>query len=389
VFVAGVVVALVWALFVAGVILNILLVPTLRAGERPSRALPLSVVIPARNEERGIADTLRAFLTQDYPELEIVVVDDRSTDGTAAAVRDAAAGDARVRLIAGAETPDGWLGKPWALEQGSREARGSLLLFVDADILYQPRAVSAMVAALDRLAVSGLTVFPRIELGGFWERVAMPQLGVVFFGVVPIWLSNLTTWPFLGIGAGAGNLFRRDAYEAIGRHEAMRNAVIDDIGIAQRARRFGFRTVTLRGNGLVSVRMYHGLREIVDGFTKNVYYAMGAHPAIASLLILLSATVQFAPLVGAAWAAWAWLLGKPLAGFQLASLAALALQTAGRVILFAALRYPLRHAILSHAPMAAVWLVIMLRSTWHAAVRRRIVWRGRAHDPRDTRSGGE
>lgn len=381
---AGVAVALIWALFVAGVILNVLFVPTLRTGERPSRALSLSVVIPARNEERGIGETVRAFRAQDYPELEVIVVNDASTDATAAAARAAAGDDPRIRLIEGTETPEGWLGKPWALEQGAQAARGELLLFVDADIHYEPEAVSAMVAALERSGAAGLTAFPRIVLGGFWERVAMPQLGAVFFGMVPVWLSNHTTWPLLGIGAGTGNLYRRETYASIGRHEAIRRSVVDDMALAQRARRCGFRTVTVRGADLVAVRMYHGLREIVDGFTKNAYDAMGGHPLLAVLLIFLSVWLQFTPWVGSGLALWNLAAGLPLHGFHFASLAALVLLTIGRVVLFAELRYPIAHALFSHAPMAAVWLVILLRSTWHGVVRRRIVWRGRVHHRRDT-----
>jgi chlorobactene glucosyltransferase len=381
---AGVAVALIWALFVAGVVLNALLVPKLRAGERPSRALSLSVVIPARNEERDIGETVRAFRAQNYPDFEVIVVDDRSTDTTAATAREAAGDDAHFRVISGAETPEGWLGKPWALEQGAQAARGELLLFVDADILYEPQALSAMAAALERTGAAGLTAFPRIILGGFWERVAMPQLGAVFFGVVPVWLSNHTTWPLLGIGAGTGNLYRRDTWAAIGRHEAIRRSVVDDIALAQRARRFGFRTLTVRGADLVAVRMYHGLREIVDGFTKNAYDAMGGRPLLAGFLILLSAFVQFSPWVGSAMALWNRAADLPLNGFHLASLAALVLLTMGRIVLFAELRYPIVHALFSHALMAAIWLVILLRSTWHGVVRRRIVWRGRVHHRDET-----
>lgn len=380
----GVAVALIWALFVAGVILNILFVPTLRTGERPSRALSLSVIIPARNEARDIGETVRAFRAQDYPDLEVIVVDDRSTDATAAAVRDAAGDDPRVRVVSGAETPEGWLGKPWALEQGAQAARGELLLFVDADIRYEPEASSAMAAALERSGAPALTAFPRIILGGFWERVAMPQLGAVFFGVVPVWLSNHTTWPLLGIGAGTGNLYRRDVYAAIGRHAAIRRSVVDDMALAQHARRLGFRTLTVRGGDLVAVRMYHGLREIVDGFTKNAYDAMGGHPLLAGLLILLSAFVQFLPWVGSGVALWNRVAGLPLNGFHFASLAALVFLTMGRIVLFAELHYPLAHALFSHPLMAFVWLVILLRSTWHGVVRRRIVWRGRVHHRHDT-----
>lgn len=334
-----------------------------------------------------IGETLRAFSRQDYPDLEIIAVDDRSTDGTAAAIREAAAADPRIRLVEGAETPPGWLGKPWALEQGARAASGELLLFVDADVRYDPAAVSSIAAALEQHRAAVVAVFPRIILGGFWERVAMPQLATAFFGIYPVWLGNRTTWPFLAVGGGPGNLFHRRVYEAIGRHEAIRNAVIDDIGIVRRARKFDFPTVTVSGADLVSIRMYHGLREVVDGFTKNVYYAIGAHVVLASLMIVISAVMQLAPYAGGVSAVIAIAAGRPLSPFHVAMLVALAAVTLGRVILFAGLRYPIAHAIFSLPLMAMVWLWIMIRSTWRAAVRREIVWRGRRHDPRDASVG--
>src|ERR1041385_5282481 len=140
-----------WVLSLFRTVLNLLLVHRLRAQGAGAGAQVesfVSIVIPARNEARSIERTLRAFLAQDYANFEVILVDDRSTDGTGDLAR--ALGDPRLVVIAGEEPPPGWLGKPWAMQQGSRAARGELLLFVDADVHYEPPALRAAVAHIER-----------------------------------------------------------------------------------------------------------------------------------------------------------------------------------------------------------------------------------------------
>ncbi|HEY2324665.1 MAG TPA: glycosyltransferase family 2 protein, partial [Thermoanaerobaculia bacterium] len=151
----------VWLYALGTTILNLILERPLRPSDRTSGPF-VSVVIPARNEERSIGATVAAMLAQTYRDLEIIVIDDQSTDRTPQIL--AAFDDPRLTVVQGQETPSGWLGKPWALEQGSRRARGELLLFVDADIHYEPKAVASMVDALEEGGVSMVAVLPHIEM---------------------------------------------------------------------------------------------------------------------------------------------------------------------------------------------------------------------------------
>ncbi|MFZ2492464.1 MAG: glycosyltransferase, partial [Thermoanaerobaculia bacterium] len=365
-----------WLLALVRTVLNLRAIPKLVPRLVPEPPL-VSVIIPARNEERSIERTVRAFLDQTYSPLEVIVIDDRSGDGTGSILGRLAAEDPRLTLVHGEETPAGWLGKPWALHQGSLRARGELFLFVDADITYQPDAVAAAVAHI-RASGSGLvSLLPRIVMRGFWEHVLMPNLGVVLFTVLPVWLTNRTSrFPMFAVGGGPGNLIRRDVYAAIGGHERLKNAVIDDIGMARLVRRAGHATELVRADQWVAVRMYHGGREVVEGFTKNVFPALGRSYLLAAVLIPFVALFHAGPYVLA------------LAGDRI-SLATIALISLLRLGLFVKLKYGAVNGLLGHPLMILGWGWITLRSIWFTGVRRQVHWRGRRYDAGTTRFGDE
>jgi glycosyltransferase involved in cell wall biosynthesis len=365
------VILLMWVLSFLRTLVNLASIRPLGAA-RPLRFPRVSVIVPARDEERTIERTVRALLAQDYPELEVIVVNDRSVDATEA-ILDALA-DPRLIVVHGEEPSPGWLGKPWALHQGSRRATGELLLFVDADVIYQPATVSAAVAELERRQAALLFLFPHLEMRGFWEHVVMPNLVVFGFSFLPLWLSNRWGHPLLAIGGGPGNLVRRDAYDAAGGHEALRDAVVDDIAIVRLVRRHGGRTAVVRADRDVAVRMYHGLREIVEGFTKNNFAAFGYRYLVAVPALLLAVVFHILPYAFA------------LSGDRIA-LATIALISVTRAVLFRAFRYRLDNAIFGHPLMIAAWCWILLRSIWVTGVRRRLSWRGRTYDAGRTKFG--
>ncbi|HEX9986788.1 MAG TPA: glycosyltransferase family 2 protein [Thermoanaerobaculia bacterium] len=359
-----------WVTVLIRTVLNLALVRRLKVVDRLAGPLPnVSVIIPARDEERTIERTVRAMLAQTYEQLEVLVVNDRSTDATGEILARIAAEDSRLVVVNGEEPPEGWLGKPWALEQGSRRALGELLLFVDADVIYAPDAVLAAVAHLERSRVSMLSLFPNVELRGFWESLAMPQLAVTAFGFLPLWLSNRTTIPLLGIGGGPGNLVRRDVFDAIGGFAPLKGEVVDDVGFARLVRRHKYRTELVRADRLISLRMYHGLREIVDGFTKNAF-----------AVFKYSFTLFFVSfVVGFAFQGLPYLLAAR--GDRIA-LVTLGLIVLSRLVLYVPLRYGVVNALLGHVPMMVIWAWILCRSVWVTGVRRRTVWRGRKYGRR-------
>lgn len=363
-----------WILALVRTIVNLLLVPRLKR-EMPMATPLVSVIIPARDEARIIGTTVRALLAQTYPSVEVIVVNDRSTDATGEIL--ASIDDPRLVAIAGEEPPPGWLGKPWALHQGSLRAHGELLLFVDADVYYAPDAVAAAVARLERSGMAMTSLLPRFELHGFWEHVAMPNLAVFVFMLMPVWLSNRTRIPQLAVGGGPGNLVRRREYEAAGGHAALRDAVVDDVALARLIRRAGHGTEVVRADeGFVSLHMYHGAREIIDGFTKNMFAVFGRSYAAVAVIVIVTIVGNFLPVALA-------FTGDAI------SIATVAVMSLARVILFSSLRYRLDNAIFGNVPMVAIWTYILLRSTWRTGVRRQLLWRGRTYDAGRTRFGAD
>jgi chlorobactene glucosyltransferase len=372
-----------WLLALGRTLLNLLLIRRITSGltgaapdERKTKLL--SIIVPARNEERSIERTVRSLLAQSYTPLEVVVVNDRSTDATAAILARIAAHDPRLVVVTGEEPEPGWLGKPWALAEGSRRARGEMLLFVDADVTYARDAAAAAVAYLERSSAAMISLFPHFEMRGFWENLTMPALALTAFTYLPVWFGNRTTIARLAIGGGPGNLVRRSDYEAVGGHDALRDAVVDDVALARLLRRSGRSTELVRADDLVSLRMYHGLGEVVDGFTKNCFVAMGGSYGIA--LVLMTAMVIFHLLPYA-------FLFIPL--LRLPALATVAVISLTRAVLFRSFRYRLDNALLMHPVMVVVWAWIFLRSVWFTGIRREVRWRGRTYDAGQTRFGAE
>jgi len=360
-----------WVLALGRTILNLTLMPKLSADAQPRSQPLVSVVIPARNEEAVIEQTVRALLAQDYPLLEAVVVDDRSTDRTRATIL--GIDDARLRLIEGEETPEGWLGKPWALEQGSRAARGEIIVFVDADIIYAPPTIRAAVAELERCGHSMIALLPYFESRGIGERIGMGMLAFTP-AMIPVWFLNRVQWKRGGLGGGSGNVIRREALEAIGRFETLRDAVIDDVALAHSVRGSGRPTSMVRAEHLIRVRMYDGARGVIEGFTKNMFAAVGRSYTIAAILLVLLVLCHLAPY------AWA------VAGDRYA-IATVVLISVTRAILFRATGYRLVDAVFLHPFTMLLWTYIILRSVWVTGVLRRVHWRGRVYDAARTRFG--
>jgi chlorobactene glucosyltransferase len=377
-----------WVGCVFQAILGMILMPRLQPVEAVPEDTPLvSVIIPARDEERAIEGTLRGFLGQEYPRVEVILVDDQSMDRTAAIALEIAASDARLRVISGATPPHGWLGKPWAHHQGALVARGELLLFVDADITYQPAAVASAVDCLESAGAGLITLLPRVEMRGFWEHVVLPQLALVAFLFLPGWLSNRVQWSKLAIGGGTGMLVRRSAYDEAGGHEPLRNAIVDDVSLARIVRKVAS-TIAVRADEFVSVRIYEGLGEIVRGFTKNFYFVLGANVPLALGIVVLTFVMHLLPYVWAIGATVDLLRGVPKAAVGMIGLLTIAVIALARLIVFVPLRYGIFNAIFAHPLMSAVWIYIGLRSIWLVGVRRQVGWRGRVYDARIKRFGG-
>ena len=333
-------------------------------------------MVPARNEERDIEEAVRSHLSQDYPNFEVIVVDDRSTDGTGAILERLAAADARLRIVRGVEPPSGWLGKPHALFQGAAHAGGELLLFADADVVFAPDALSHAEAELEAEKLDLLAMFPKVVMSGFWENVLLPYLAVSYFFGPAFWF-NSDRQKRAATGAGAGMLMRATSYRAAGGHEAIRDSVIDDMGLAVRVRRSGGRCRMSMADDLMRLRMYRGFREVFDGFTKNLAFVFQGRVGAFLVLTTLFTFV--------AWTLPAFVLSAAAFGLRVSpadvrwSAVAYGVTAVSRAAIGFYLGYPLWSAF-TQPLTALVWMAITLRSLTWRFLHRELRWRGRRYD---------
>jgi chlorobactene glucosyltransferase len=236
----------------------------------------LSIVVPARNEERNIARCVRSLLATAHPDFEVIAVDDQSTDATRSIVDKIAIEDARMHVVAGEALPEGWIGKPWALWQGANRARGEWLLFTDADTEHKPgAAASAQRCALEN-EYDVVSLLTDQETIGLAERLFLPTiLFVILLGIGAVDDVNDPRKPDVAIFNGQYILCSRRAYAGIGGHQAVRGEIAEDLELARRFKRDGrFRIFLTGAAGLVRTRMYTSFAEIWEGFVKN--FAIGA-----------------------------------------------------------------------------------------------------------------
>ena len=240
--------------------------------EPPDDAPLVSIVIPARNESRNIAQCLESVLASTYARLEVIVVDDHSTDDTGSIAASIAARDPRVRVLVPPPLPSDWFGKQWACASGAATATGTILGFLDADTRPAPDLVTRVVNAMATRHADLLSVAGTQELGGFWERLVQPQVFTILlqrYGSTEH--VNRSRFASHKIANGQCLWVRRDAYDAVGGHAAVRDKVAEDLALAQYWFRAG-RTVSLvLGLDQLSTRMYTSLRELIDGWGKNIY----------------------------------------------------------------------------------------------------------------------
>ncbi len=231
----------------------------------------VSVIVPARNEEANLPILLDSLLLTDYTPVEILLVNDRSTDRTADVARGYAARDPRVRLVEGTELPAGWFGKPWACQQGYRAATGDLLLFTDADTRHAPELLGRAVGALEAERRDLVTVMGRMICGSFWERLIMPIITALLAIRFHPGVVNRARRASETIANGQFILVTRESYEAVGTHEAVKHEVAEDLAMAQLYFRAGRRQLFAFGLTLMGTRMYTSLAGLVEGWSKNVF----------------------------------------------------------------------------------------------------------------------
>ncbi len=275
-------------LFALIAILNTLTFPRLRSKnilQSPiiNHQSRITVLIPMRNESAVIADTVRSLLAQDYPDLEILILDDHSTDDSAEIARAAAQDDPRLRVLPGAPLPLGWAGKVWACLQLAEQAKGEYLLFTDADVRWEPGALSALMAEAQKTKADLLTVWPTQITQTWGERLVVPLMAFSILAYLPVLAVHYIPWSVFSAAMGQCLLFRRAAYQKIGGHAAIKNRVLDDMAFAYAIKRNRLRLRMADANGLIQTRMYNNWLQVRDGFAKNI---LAGHGSSVSFLFL-------------------------------------------------------------------------------------------------------
>jgi glycosyltransferase involved in cell wall biosynthesis len=269
------------------------IIPSPLAGEGggaspPGEGLPsISVLIPARNEELGIAACLESVLAARHVELELIVLDDHSTDRTAEIVREIAAKDSRVRIETAPPLPEGWCGKQAACFALSKLARFDVFTFLDADARLEPEALARMVLFLQESQAGLVSGFPRQETGTFLEKLLIPLINWLLLCWLPLWAMRRFRWSAFGAGCGQWFMTSRNAYEKVGGHSAVKASLHDGLTLPRAYRRAGFMTDICDASNLATCRMYRSASAVWFGLAKNAREGIAATEQIGFWTVVL------------------------------------------------------------------------------------------------------
>jgi len=335
----------------------------------------VSILVPARNEALNIASCVDSLLAQDYPDFEVIVLNDNSTDDTSRILAGLVQTDPRLRVLKGALLPDGWLGKHWACHQLDRAAKGELILFTDADTRHTPDMLRASVSALIAEHADILTAFPHEQIVTWGERLLVPIIGWGIFTFVPIRLVQKMRWPALSVTLGQFMLFRRIAYDAVGGYAAVKSEVIDDICLGRLIISTGGEWRLLNGSRHVSCRMYRGFWEAVNGFSKSMFAVFDYRilPYILGWLIVGLAFIEPAVALVSRW------LRFPLTSLPL-NYATLSVVISVVLFMLAYRRFQFPAYLVFYYPLSlALFIAVIVRSLFQTA-RGTATWKDRVLD---------
>ena len=351
--------------------------------EAPANAPKLSVLIPARNEAHNIVRALDTVLAQDYPDFEVIVADDRSDDDTRTIVRTVAESDPRVGLVTCDQLPDGWTGKNHALWCAQKEARGELLLFLDADVALDPGAINVMVNALLEGRLDMLSLLLRVDSRSFWEKSIRVLVGSMLMLRFPLRKVNDPS-SSVAFANGQAILIRREVYDAVGSHESIRSILLEDIALARRVKQDGHRLCAAYGFDMAAARMYASLADIWRGWSRIFYSAFeGSLPKLL-VGVLLLAVFTLLPYFALVYAA-----ALLLSGVAPAAPTALLVLSLMQITVMLSLMVRMHRMtrceagyVVMHFPAALLAMGILFTSISRKFSRRGIAWKGTRYDTR-------
>ena len=252
---------------------NILITYLARQHSSPVTFPMVSILVPARNEEKNIARCVQSLLRLDYPSFEVLVLDDQSSDDTRSILEKLSHTHSELKVLDGEPPPGNQIGKNWACSQLAREAQGELLFFTDADTFHRPETLRTIVTSLEGEQADLLTGFPRQEVRTWGERFLVPFFSWALLCFNPLALAYKIQWPALSSALGQMMLFRRDAYLMIGGHDGVGSSIVEDLTLARKIKSYGLCWRVIYIADLISCRMYRNSKEAFNGFAKNLFAA--------------------------------------------------------------------------------------------------------------------
>lgn len=337
---------------------------------------PVSLLFAARDEQSKLPAALRSLAELDYPHLEMIAADDRSTDATASLLEEFAAQHTRFRVVHVNELPAGWLGKPHALQKAYEVSTGEWLLFTDADVQFEKSVLRRAVALAQQNRLDHLTLLADVEMRGFWETLTLTFFGLTFYLANP---PHKVSDPHSGtyLGVGAFQLLKRSVYEKVGTHRKLAMEVVDDMKLGKLVKLGGFRSGVALAQQLVTVRWQSGLRNVIRGVTKNFFAAFGYSLAFAAAAVAAMLLLSVFPFV-AVIAAHGWIRLLSAIAVAIALFLHAGVDVANRASPRYALTFPLGALLLCYmiARSAAVTL-------WRGGV----TWRGTFYPLKDLKRG--
>ncbi len=336
----------------------------------------ISILFAARDEEEKLAAALATLMEIDYPNLEIVAVDDRSKDATGRILDEFAAAHPRLRVVHITQLPSGWLGKPHALQKAYEASAGDWLLFTDADVRFKPDVLRRAIALAKARNLDHLTLIGDVEMVGFWETVLMTFFGMAFhIATDPYRVSNPNSRAYIGVGAF--QLLKRAAYEASGAHRRLAMEVVDDMKLGKIVKQAGFCSGAGIAQDFVVVRWHAGLGNLIRGVTKNFFASAGYNLGLVAAQVVGLMMMNVLPFVGVIFAhGWIRMF------CAIAALIAVGFQAGVAIVMRVSPLYALTHPL-----GGLLFCYMLLRSTVVTLWRGGIIWRDTFYPLEDLKRG--
>lgn len=352
-------------LALAGISFMISLVNLLSRHHLPERSVEhtplISVLIPARNEEHNIRNILSDLVTLSYKNLEILVFDDDSSDGTKQVVQTFQLSDPRIRLLSDTPLPEGFTGKNHACHHLALNARGAYYLFLDADVRVKGTVMEQALFWMVTKDLALLSIFPVQLMQTFGEKISVPLMNWILLSLLPMPLIRRSRRPSLAAANGQFMLFPSGIYEKFQLHQRFRGHKVEDVAIIRFLKKSGEKVDTILGKENISCRMYHNLGEAIDGFSKNIFQFFGNSIALTILYALL---ITLAPLMMVLFLPlWAWM-------------AYLMLILCMRINISIASRQALLQNLFYLIPQQIIFLIVIVNAIYNRFTHK-LIWKGR------------